>query len=303
MRCLPCITAQFVRQLQLLLPKQFLWNSSTRLLCNMKSTLPQGFREGLNGRFERGIEIAKAGGVKLFQDTFQPDRRRLYQVNSSSLFKPPYLVDLDRKTCECPDHWKGHFCKHRVAASIFELAAGAFEKSVATKVMEPAYTAQKVDKSAPSPVKINTPQSSPSTQPQKPTVQKLPDPATGLPPQAPKPALQKPVATEPLPPLPKGTPVVPTASPTSIQPPKTPTLEYQPSSSPKENTVIWAVVVQDGKLIGVEVLNFEGDLATVRALPIIKDGKKLQPQFPFNERKSRTAVLDKKSLTHVKIFR
>ena len=85
-------------------------------------TLPQGFRMGLNGRFERGIEIAKAGGVRPFQDTFQQNKRRLYQVNSSSFFKPPYLVDLDGKTCECPDHWKGHFCKHRVAASIFELA-------------------------------------------------------------------------------------------------------------------------------------------------------------------------------------
>ena len=73
--------------------------------------------------------------------------------------------------------------------------------------------------------------------------------------------------------------------------------------APKEDPVIWAVVIQDGKLVGVEVMSFEGDLATVRALPIVKDRKKLQPYFPFNEGKSRMAILDKKSLTHVKIFR
>ena len=32
------------------------------------------------------------------------------------------MVDLRGRTCTCPDHSKGHYCKHRVAAQVYRLA-------------------------------------------------------------------------------------------------------------------------------------------------------------------------------------
>ena len=53
--------------------------------------------------------------------------------------------------------------------------------------------------------------------------------------------------------------------------------------------------------IPVEILELEGEVALVRALPKLKDGR-LIPQFPFPERKSFAQVLAK-SLQDVKIYR
>ena len=78
----------------------------------------------MNGRLERGLEIALSGGVTRYEYPERSGWMRRYKVNSSDPTRPPYQVDLVARTCTCPDYSKGHFCKHRVAAHMFELAAG-----------------------------------------------------------------------------------------------------------------------------------------------------------------------------------
>ena len=63
--------------------------------------------------------MAKAGSVTLMGDAAHPRR---YEVRSSNGSKA-YTVDLDDKTCDCPDNLKGYTCKHRVAAYYFEQAS------------------------------------------------------------------------------------------------------------------------------------------------------------------------------------
>ncbi len=84
------------------------------------ATLPDNIRWNLNGRFERGLEIAKAGKVSAWPGGPQPDNHRCSKVLSSNPTRPPYhyKVDLDAETCECPDFYKGHYCKHLIAAHI-----------------------------------------------------------------------------------------------------------------------------------------------------------------------------------------
>jgi hypothetical protein len=65
--------------------------------------------------------------------------------------------------------------------------------------------------------------------------------------------------------------------------------------------IIYAVLVVDGMPLRVEVLNIEGDVALVRALPTIKDDN-LVPQFPFPEKQSAAQVIAK-SLSEVSIYR
>jgi hypothetical protein len=57
----------------------------------------------------------------------------------------------------------------------------------------------------------------------------------------------------------------------------------------------------NGSNLGVEVLNIEGNQATVRALPVVIDGRKLEPQFPFEGRKVVITV-PKRYLCHYKVF-
>ena len=78
-------------------------NSSTTLLA-------------LKGRLERGLEIALKGDVLL-----NPAQPTLCQVRSSDGFSL-YEVNLEEKTCTCPDSQKGYHCKHRVAAFLFTQA-------------------------------------------------------------------------------------------------------------------------------------------------------------------------------------
>ena len=33
-----------------------------------------------------------------------------------------YIVDIEEKTCECPDHANGFICKHRIAVALFTQA-------------------------------------------------------------------------------------------------------------------------------------------------------------------------------------
>jgi hypothetical protein len=70
----------------------------------------------------------------------------------------------------------------------------------------------------------------------------------------------------------------------------------------KDNVVIWGAIKHNGQWLGVEILALDDDKATIRALPkIVSDGRKLQPQFPF-EGKRCTTTIPKKDIFHVKIF-
>jgi hypothetical protein len=75
------------------------------------------------GRLERGLEIALSGGVTRYDYPERSGWMRRYKVDSSDPTRPPYQVDLVARTCTCPDYCKGHYCKHRVAAQVFELAS------------------------------------------------------------------------------------------------------------------------------------------------------------------------------------
>jgi len=65
--------------------------------------------------------------------------------------------------------------------------------------------------------------------------------------------------------------------------------------------IIYAQIQIEDQPMQVEILNLEGDIALVRALPKIVDGQ-LIPQFPFPERQASTQVLAK-SLINIKIYR
>mgnify|MGYP001043546033 CR=1 FL=1 len=90
-------------------------NAAFHKFCN---SLTPELKEHLNGRLERGLQLALSGGVKPCGTAAQIQ----YLVNSSDPSHPPYFVDLTARTCTCPDHWKGHYCKHRVAAQVYRLA-------------------------------------------------------------------------------------------------------------------------------------------------------------------------------------
>ncbi len=81
-------------------------------------SLSPELKQRMNGRLERGLELVQSGGVTPY-DTSSLSQ---FKVKSSDPAKFPYMVDLRPRTCTCPDHAKGHFCKHRVAAHIYRLA-------------------------------------------------------------------------------------------------------------------------------------------------------------------------------------
>jgi hypothetical protein len=83
------------------------------------ASLNEQARKTFNGRLERGLELARQGAVINSADATHPRR---YQVRSSDAQKA-YFVDLDSRTCECPDSQKGFTCKHRVAAYYVEQAS------------------------------------------------------------------------------------------------------------------------------------------------------------------------------------
>ena len=82
------------------------------------ASLTQEMLKAFNGRLERGLELAKNGSVQPLSNSV---RSRRFLVRSSDTTQK-YIVDLDTKTCECPDSMKGHTCKHRVAAYYIEQA-------------------------------------------------------------------------------------------------------------------------------------------------------------------------------------
>lgn len=79
---------------------------------------PQAIR-AFNGRLDRGLEMAKNRAVKPLPIPNHPHR---YAVRSSD-GTHSYIVDLDTRTCDCPDSLKGHTCKHRIAAYYYEQAS------------------------------------------------------------------------------------------------------------------------------------------------------------------------------------
>lgn len=67
------------------------------------------------------------------------------------------------------------------------------------------------------------------------------------------------------------------------------------------SAIIYATLDLDGQTLPVEIVELEGPVALVRALPRI-DGDRLVPQFPFPEKQSAAQVLAS-SLTEVRIYR
>ena len=211
----------------------------------LRNTISQDILWGLNGRFERGVGLAKQGAVSPYSDPNLPTRRHLFQVRSANQSSPPYhyRVDLEAGTCECPDHRKGHFCKHRIASHIIEIFNYNQQMAVSS-----------------------TTQSSSTTLPAK----------------------DNPVQAD------ANAPATENALKLSETMEET-NLPVQPDS------VIWGVIKHGGQWLGIEILSMDDDNATIRALPKITEGNKLQPQFPF-EGKRCTITIPKKHLFHVKIF-
>ena len=85
-------------------------------LRKLLNSISPELKQSMNGRAERGLQIALTGGVTQLGNSTQ------FLVNSSDPERPPYFVDLNARSCTCPDHWNGHYCKHRLAAQIIKLA-------------------------------------------------------------------------------------------------------------------------------------------------------------------------------------
>lgn len=178
-------------------------------------SLSPELKQRMNGRLERGLEIVLSGGVTRYDYSERKGFVRRYKVVSSDPANPPYQVDLVARSCTCPDYFKGHFCKHRVAAQVFEMAE------------------------------------------------------TNISPGQ-----------------------------TQVTPPSLPTQE----PAAQDHTIIWACVRLNEKTIGVEVVGIEDDLVRVQALPLVKEGGKLEPQFPFPNG-SFSHLVPANELVHVRIFR
>jgi uncharacterized Zn finger protein len=79
--------------------------------------------EGFLNRLERAEAILLEGRVHRVEGL-----PYTYVVRGSD----NYLVDLERETCTCPDHARGHTCKHLLAAVLLERA----ERKAAGRVLK-----------------------------------------------------------------------------------------------------------------------------------------------------------------------
>jgi len=70
--------------------------------------------KSFNGRLERGLNLALYGHVSV------TDNDGVFIVASGSKKDQQYTVDLNNKTCNCPDSQAGFSCKHRVAAWLIQ---------------------------------------------------------------------------------------------------------------------------------------------------------------------------------------
>ena len=66
--------------------------------------------------------------------------------------------------------------------------------------------------------------------------------------------------------------------------------------------IIYATIKHKDEPLNVEVISIEGGTAVVRALPLIRNGTTLVPQFPFEGDRAITQVLAK-SLMDIQIYR
>jgi hypothetical protein len=80
------------------------------------ASLNEASLKNFNGRLDRGLELAKQGAV--LPVAGYPRRFQVRSLDTPQI----YDVDLDARTCTCPDSQKGNTCKHRVAAFYFEQA-------------------------------------------------------------------------------------------------------------------------------------------------------------------------------------
>jgi hypothetical protein len=88
-------------------------------------------KQRIDGRMERGLEIALSGGVV----PYDPTTLVRFKVKSSDPTKLPYMVDMRARSCICVDHSKGHYCKHRVAAQVYRLACAQIPTQIAQNTM------------------------------------------------------------------------------------------------------------------------------------------------------------------------
>jgi len=84
-------------------------------------------RENMAGRLKRGLALAKSGHVAV---TGEPG---IFRVTSSSGARV-YTVDLNIRTCNCPDCRKGNICKHRIASYYIQQAL--FQSQPPTQIVE-----------------------------------------------------------------------------------------------------------------------------------------------------------------------
>lgn len=94
-----------------------------------KSSLTPTSLQSINGRLERGLEMAKNGSVQEIPNSI--GKRRFLVRSSDGTQK--YIVDLDTKSCECPDSQKGYTCKHRIAAYLLEQAQQLVDATIQKK--------------------------------------------------------------------------------------------------------------------------------------------------------------------------
>jgi hypothetical protein len=190
-------------------------------------TFSEKMKAALNGREERALKLALEGHV-----THKAER--VYSVRSEDS-KHAYLVDLEERSCTCPDYLKGNVCKHRLAAYLVEQATKATQE-IAAVPPEP---------------QIEQP-NMPGIEPDEDAMEKA-------------------------------------------------RLALHARSQYLRESIIYALLEVDGQSLQVEVVDIDGEVALVRALPALKDGK-LIPQFPFPDKKSFAQVISK-SLREVKIYR
>ena len=219
---------KFIREIreagQSLIPSSHSSNTIEHTASVVFERFSERLKKLLNGREERGLKLALEGHVK-------HTSQRIFSVRSENN-QHAYLVDLDRKTCTCPDCQKGHICKHRIAAYLIEQSNLASNSN------------QSHDASS-------------STNGDGSDNGKL-DIVRAI---------------------------------------------LNARSQFLREAIIYASIPHGGDHLQVEIISLAGDKATVRALPIIKDGTLLVPQFPFHEGQSSVSTVLASSLTEITIYR
>jgi len=87
-----------------------------RIYEEFKSTCSEKVLRQFNGRLERALMMAKEGKIQVTNTEGQ------FVVASQKVKGTNYAVDLNTKTCQCPDYNAGFCCKHRVASYFIQQA-------------------------------------------------------------------------------------------------------------------------------------------------------------------------------------